>query len=276
MTATPIPRSLSLTAFGDLEVSLIRDRPHGRVPVITHLVREGNEAKVYERVLKELQSGRQAYFVYPMIEESDKLSLKNAGAMYRKLQAEVFPHFGVALIHSRLPEDEKRQVMERFIRHELDILVATSVVEVGVDVANATCIVIEHAERFGLSTLHQLRGRVGRANYQSYAFLVYASNLTPEAKLRLRIMKETTDGFRIAEEDLRIRGPGALLGVEQSGYFRLNFADLTTDVELLLKARRDAEAILANDPGLLKLEHARLRRVLEEFTPFPEELADSG
>jgi ATP-dependent DNA helicase RecG len=276
MTATPIPRSLALTAFGDLDTSLLKEKPPGRPPVITHLTREGNEHKVYDRVRVELSRGRQAYFIYPLIEESEKVDLKNAIAMFEHLSRDVFPERRIGLIHSRLDEEAKNQTMERFARGELDILVATSVVEVGVDVPNATAMVIEHAERFGLSALHQLRGRVGRSAHQSYAFLIYGENLTEDAVRRLRIMLSTNDGFAVAEEDLRIRGPGALLGVVQSGYLRLNFADLAADAGVLLQARQDVAALLAADPGLLAEEHRVVREVLERVRPHHDAMFETG
>ncbi len=276
MTATPIPRTLALTAFGDLDISTIRMMPEGRRPVITHLAAEGHEDKVYGRVRRELEAGRQAYFVYPMIEESEKLDLKHAEGMYEHLRSRVFPDRRLALIHSRVGEDEKRERMEEFTRGRIDVLVATSVVEVGVDVANATCMVVEHAERFGLSALHQLRGRVGRGPLQSYAFLVYGQALTEDGTARLKTMKETTDGFRIAEEDLRIRGPGELLGVRQSGYFRLAIADLARDAGVLLQARDDVSALLDEDPGLLSEENRPVREVLARAAPWRDEMLDGG
>ena len=226
MTATPIPRTLALTAFGDLDVSSISTMPAGRRPVITHLAREGNEEKVYRRVREEISLGRQAYFVYPLIEESEALDVKDAESAFRVLQDQVYQEIPMALIHSRVAEEEKESAMAGFAAGKVKILVATSVVEVGVDVANATCMVVEHAERFGLSTLHQLRGRVGRGADQSYAFLVYGKKLTPEGVERLKIMMETTDGFPIAESDMRLRGPGELLGVRQSGFLNFRVADL--------------------------------------------------
>jgi ATP-dependent DNA helicase RecG len=262
MTATPIPRTLALTAFGDLEVSTIRTMPAGRLPVITHLAREGNEGKVYERVRGELARGRQAYFVYPLIGESAALAVKDAESARRTLAEEIYPGFPVALIHSRLPEEEKLAAMSAFAAGKVKVLVATSVVEVGVDVANAACMVVEHAERFGLSTLHQLRGRVGRGPGQSWAFLVYGSSLTPEGVERLRIMKETTDGFAIAERDLQLRGPGEMLGLRQSGYLNFRAADLGRHGALLLQARAEAKALLAEDPGLLAPGRATLARAV--------------
>jgi ATP-dependent DNA helicase RecG len=276
MTATPIPRSLALTVFGDLKTVTIKTMPVGRKPVITHLTREGHEHRVYDRVRLELAAGHQAYFIYPLIADSEKSDLKAAESMYKDLKNRIFPDFRVGLIHSKLPEERKRETMERFARGEIRILVATSVVEVGVDIANATCMVIEHAERFGLSQLHQLRGRVGRSELQSYAFLIYAAGITEDGIKRLRIMMQTNDGFKIAAEDLRIRGPGALLGAEQSGFFKLTIADLFSDLPLVLKARQDAERILQKDPGLLLPEYAVVREVLRRAPPFKDDLIDGG
>lgn len=269
MTATPIPRTLALTAFGDLDVSSIRTMPAGRKPVITHLAREGNEEKVYRRVREELEKGRQAYFVYPLIEESTALAVKDAESAYRDLQEKVFPDLPLALIHSRVPEEEMERAMAGFARGVVKVLVATSVVEVGVDIANATCMVVEHAERFGLSTLHQLRGRVGRGADQSYAFLVYGTKLTDEGIERLKIMKETTDGFRIAEKDMQLRGPGELLGVRQTGFLNFQVADLLVHGPLLLEARDDAIRLLAEDSGFLLPAHAIIGRVLGGTVPAP-------
>jgi ATP-dependent DNA helicase RecG len=280
MSATPIPRTLALTIFGDLDIAIIRDLPPGRKPVKTHLARESNEAKVYDFVRKELAAGRQAYFVYPLIEADERKSLKDAQSMATRLAQQVFPQYPVALIHSKLDEEEKRHTMEAFRSGAIRILVATSVVEVGVDVPNATCMVIEHAERFGLSALHQLRGRVGRGETQSYCFLVYsdsqtgdtstqpASGLTDDGKARLKVMLENTDGFVIAEEDLKLRGPGQITGTEQSGYLPLEIADPLRDASLLEQARLDAFAMLEQDPTLLKPEHRPVAQVLSRTAPF--------
>lgn len=265
MTATPIPRTLALTVFGDMRVSTIRTMPPGRKPVITHLARHGNEQKVYDWIRKELVRGRQAYFVYPLIEESESLRLKDAESTYEELRTKVFSDFRLGLIHSRLGEEEKRTTMQAFKEGAVDILVATSVVEVGVDVPNATCMVVEHAERFGLAALHQLRGRVGRGEHQSYAFFVYSPDLTEDGKRRLRTMLEQSDGFALAEEDLKIRGPGDFAGVRQSGYLRLRIADLTTDLDLLAAAREDAFSLLNDDAGLLQPEHAPVRDTLSQL-----------
>ena len=270
MTATPIPRTLALTVFGDLSVSTIKTMPPGRKPIETHLARTGNEAKVYEFVRKLLAAGQQAYFVYPLIGQSERLELKNAEAMFESLSKDIYPECKVGLIHSRLKEEEKRATMAAFSSGEIRLLVATSVVEVGVDVPNAAAMVIEHAERFGLAALHQLRGRVGRGSEQSYCFLVYAEPLTEDGKARLKAMLSTTDGFLLAEEDLRIRGPGELTGTVQSGSLRLAIADPARDVAILEKARADAFAIIDKDPGLLGAESLVLREVLARANPFGE------
>jgi ATP-dependent DNA helicase RecG len=277
MSATPIPRTLALTVFGDLDVSVIRDLPPGRKPVKTHLSRQSNEGKVYEFVGRQLAAGRQAYFVYPLIEAADNgdtNTLKDVQTMAERLAKKVFPQYRTALVHSRLDEEEKRLTMGAFRSGDVRVLVATSVVEVGVDVPNATCMVIEHAERFGLSALHQLRGRVGRGGEQSYCFLVYSDEgpegdrLTEDGKTRLKVMRENTGGFVIAEEDLKLRGPGQIAGIEQSGYLSLGIADPVRDAGELALARADAFAMLETDPLLQAPEHRRVADVLERASPF--------
>ncbi|MFA6506518.1 MAG: ATP-dependent DNA helicase RecG [Treponemataceae bacterium] len=268
MSATPIPRTLALTVFGDLDVSVIKELPPGRKPIKTHLAQQGNEQKVYEFVRKELSAGRQAYFVYPLIDSSSASDLKDAETWETRLRNKIFPERKVALVHSKRKEDEKRETMEAFRKAEIDVLVATSVVEVGVDVPNASCMVIEHAERFGLSALHQLRGRVGRGEGQSYCFLVYSKELTEDGKARLKVMLENSDGFVIAEEDLKLRGPGQIAGIEQSGYLALGIADPVRDSAILAQARVDAFAILKSDPGLLENDHRVIAAVLERAPPF--------
>jgi ATP-dependent DNA helicase RecG len=280
MSATPIPRTLALTVFGDLDVSVIRDLPPGRKPVKTHLAKESNEGKVYEFVGRELAAGRQAYFVYPLIEADRDTGnanvLKDVLTMTERLTKSVFPRYKIALLHSRVDEEEKRKTMDAFRRGEVQVLVATSVVEVGVDVPKATCMVIEHAERFGLSALHQLRGRVGRGGDQSYCFLVYSDegpegdSLTEDGKTRLKVMLENTDGFVIAEEDLKLRGPGQIAGIEQSGYLALGIADPVRDADELARARTDAFAMLEADSGLLTPEYRRVAEVLERASPFSQ------
>ena len=259
MSATPIPRTLALSAFGELDVSEIHTLPRGRKAVITHLTRQGNEAKVYERVRREIVRGGQAYFVYPLIEDSPALDLKNAERMYERLKRGVFADLRLALIHSRVEEERKIRVMQEFASGGIDILIATSVLEVGVDVPRASCMVIEHAERFGLSSLHQLRGRVGRGHRQSYAFLIYGKKLTEPGVARLKAIMNSTDGFQIAEEDLKIRGPGEFLGQKQSGFLRFGIADLLSDWDLFLLAREDAREILCRDGELPGPPHGALR-----------------
>ncbi|MDR1363526.1 MAG: ATP-dependent DNA helicase RecG [Spirochaetaceae bacterium] len=276
MSATPIPRTLALTVFGDMDVSVISSLPPGRKPIETHLAKQSNEKKVYDFVRYELAQGRQAYFVYPLIEadecdgELPLRSLKDAESMAARLAKEVFPNTPLALIHSKIAEDQKKQIMESFRVGDTKILVATSVVEVGVDVPNATCMVIEHAERFGLSALHQLRGRVGRGEAQSFCFLVYSDELTEDGKQRLRVMLENSDGFVIAEEDLKLRGPGQIAGTEQSGYIKLGVADPVRDAECLSRARTDAFTILEADPALNLAENAVIKSVLRRAPPFSD------
>jgi ATP-dependent DNA helicase RecG len=242
----------------------------GRKTVKTHLAKESNEGKVYDFVRRELVAGYQAYFVYPLIDGGDDNELKDAVSMAERLAKEVFPDFPLALLHSRVEEEEKRRIMDAFRQGEIKILAATSVVEVGVDVPNASCMIIEHAERFGLSALHQLRGRVGRGETQSYCFLVYSDNLTEDGKTRLMVMLEHSDGFIIAEEDLKLRGPGQIAGLEQSGYLKLGIADPLRDTEELTQARSCAFAILEADPVLESPENHSIAEVLERAPPFSE------
>lgn len=244
MSATPIPRTLALSVFGDLDISTIKTMPLGRKEIQTHLAVHGKEQKVYDFVKTQLALGKQAYFVYPLIEETDGIQLRSAEQMYVELKEKIFPESNLALIHSQIPEEEQRSIMFSFKKGTTQILVATSVVEVGVDVPNATCMVIEHAERFGLSALHQLRGRVGRGLDQSYCFLVYAPNLTEIAKQRLKVLHETQDGFLISEQDLILRGPGDIGGIQQSGYIAFTIADPIRDSNILEKARHAAFSYL--------------------------------
>ena len=217
--------------------------PSGRKPVITYLVREGNEKNVYGAVIKELKAGRQAYFIYPAIEgsveESDKQNT-SAEKAFSLLSSKIFPEYKCALLHSKIDEDTQIKVLKEFRDGKIKILVATTVVEVGVDVPSATCMVIEQADRFGLAQLHQLRGRVGRGNEQSYCFLVYGKNITESGIARMKALRENTDGFIIAEEDLKLRGPGKLTGTAQSGILSLGISDLVRDRQILEQARADA------------------------------------
>ena len=253
MSATPIPRTLALSMFGDLDISVIKTMPPGRKPVITYVAPESKAEKVYYFIGQDILAGKQAYFVYPIIEDSDTLSLKSAEDMFAELSRD-FPHHRLALLHSKVPEDEARAIMQEFRSGAIHILVATSVIEVGVDVPNATCMVIEHADRFGLSALHQLRGRIGRGSDQSYCFLLYGKNITETGMARLKVMASTTDGFVIAEEDLKLRGPGDIGGVEQSGYCGFELADPIRDFALLEKARIAAFEMLAAQRGLNRRE----------------------
>ena len=240
MTATPIPRTLALTLYGDLDVSVVRDTPPGRLPIKTFAKPESRHDEVFEFVRGQLDLGRQAYVIYPLVEESDKVDLKAATEMADHLAEEVFPAYKVGLLHGRLKADAKDRVMKAFAAGELHILVSTTVVEVGIDVANATVMLVEHAERFGLSQLHQLRGRVGRGPAQSFCFLLYQSPLSEEARERLKAMTDTTDGFEIAERDLRLRGPGDFFGTRQAGMPTFRLIDLVRDRELLDAAGREA------------------------------------
>jgi ATP-dependent DNA helicase RecG len=270
MSATPIPRTLALTVFGDMDVSVIHDMPPGRKMIKTHLAKQSSCQRVYDFIRKELAAGHQAYFVYPLIEGDESKDLKDVQTMAEHLAKEVFPEFQTALIHSKLDDEIKRTTMESFRRGDVKILAATSVVEVGVDVPNATCMIIEHAERFGLSALHQLRGRVGRGKDQSFCFLIYSNELTEDGKKRLMVMLENSDGFIIAEEDLKLRGPGQISGIEQSGYLNLGIADPIRDADVLVRARSDAFGILETDPGFLELDHRMIDAVLRRAPPFSQ------
>src|SRR5256885_4455392 len=244
MTATPIPRTLALTVYGDLDVSVMRDAPPGRLPIKTVAKPESRHDEIFEFVRGQLDAGRQAYVIYPLVEESDKVDLKAATEMADHLAQEIFPAYRVGLLHGRLKDEGTERVMKAFAAGELQILVSTTVVEVGVDVANASVMLVEHAERFGLSQLHQLRGRVGRDRHQSFCFLLYQSPLSVEARARLQAMAETTDGFEIAERDLALRGPGDFFGSRQAGIPTFRLVDLVRDRELLDVAQREAAAWL--------------------------------
>ncbi|MGI9106129.1 MAG: ATP-dependent DNA helicase RecG [Pyrinomonadaceae bacterium] len=245
MTATPIPRSLAMTVYGDLDVSVIDELPPGRTPIKTVVVGEDQRAGVYKGVEREVRGGRQVYVVYPLVEESEKMDLKDATRMFEHLRDRIFPNFTIGLLHGKMKTAEKEEVMHRFTRGDIQILVATTVVEVGVDVANASVMVIEHAERFGLSQLHQLRGRVGRGSEQSFCVLLASDKQTSVARERLGIMEETNDGFRIAEKDLEIRGPGEVMGTRQSGIPTFRVGNLVRDVRILEEARREADYYLS-------------------------------
>ena len=262
LTATPIPRSLALTLYGDLDVTTLRERPPGRGTVKTALRTDTARRKIYEFMRGECAAGRQAYVIYPVIEESERADLKAATTMAAAL-AKVFPEFRLGLVHGRMKPEERDAVMRGFRDNQVRILVATTVVEVGIDVPNATVMVIEHAERFGLAQLHQLRGRVGRGAAASHCILL---SDVPEAAPRLEAFTETTDGFAIAELDLRARGMGELAGARQSGGVPLRWADFTRDLDLLEEARRAAKEIIDADPALTRPQHAAYRaRILQRY-----------
>jgi ATP-dependent DNA helicase RecG len=262
MSATPIPRSLALTLYGDLDLSILDELPPGRTPVKTLLRSSSRRDEVYAGVRKELDTGRQAYLVYPLVEETESSDLRAATQEHERLSDEVFTDRQVGLLHGKLPPEEKDRVMRAFRDGELDVLVATTVIEVGIDVPNATVMVIEHAERFGLSQLHQLRGRVGRGGGQSWCVLI--SDPGEMAAERLKVFTRTTDGFEIARADLEIRGQGDLFGSQQHGRDPLlRFADLATDEALLMEARRLARRMVDVDPQLEDPAHARVRDLLE-------------
>ena len=247
MSATPIPRTLAMTFYADLDVSVLDELPPGRTPVATRLVSEKRRGEIIRWVGKLIAEKRQVYWVCPLIEESEKLELQTAVALHAELTA-AYPGQRVGLVHGRLKPDEKAQTMQAFARGDLDVLVATTVIEVGVDVPNASVMVIEHAERFGLAQLHQLRGRVGRGATESTCVLLFEEPLTDTAKARLRVVYESSDGFEIARQDLVIRGPGEFLGARQSGMPLLRFADLEKDAALIEQARDAADALLRDDP----------------------------
>lgn len=278
MSATPIPRTLSMTLYGDLDVSVIDELPADRKPIKTNVVFESQLQRIHGFIRDEVAAGRQAYIVYPLVEKSDKLELKSAVEHHEMLQHEVFPDLRVGLLHGQMLWYEKEDAMRAFLRRDYDILVATTVVEVGIDVPNATIMLIENAERFGLSQLHQLRGRVGRGAEQSYCFLATKDHFRYQidrptagedraaSAIRLKTMEETTDGFRIAEVDLKLRGPGDVMGVRQSGLPEFRFVDLVADTPMIAQAREAAFGLLDRDPHLRAAEHRATKdRLLQLF-----------
>lgn len=275
MTATPIPRTVALAVFGDLDTSVIRQPPPGRLPVATHWLAEGQRSRVYERIREGLAQGRQAYVVCPLVGESEAMDLKAAEAVYEELRGGAFAGYRVGLVHGQMAEPDKDRVMEAFRAGQLDLLVCTPVVEVGVDVPNATLMVVEHAERFGLSQLHQLRGRVSRGTVAGRCFL-FAEPSGDEARQRLRALARTADGFEIAELDARLRGVGEFFGTRQHGRGELDLACLLEDRELLAQARRDAISLVAADARLALPEHALLRREVLSRYGQTLELAEVG
>jgi ATP-dependent DNA helicase RecG len=254
MTATPIPRTLALTAYGDLDVTVLKELPAGRRPIATHVANTtGERNRAYERIREELDGGRQAFVVCPLVEESEALEARAATAEYERLQATEFKAYRVVLLHGRMTPREKQEMMARFASGEADVLVATTVIEVGIDVPNASVMVVENAERFGISQLHQLRGRIGRGPHDSLCLL-----FGPKESPRLRALAEHRDGFKLAEIDLELRGEGELAGVRQSGVANFRFARLPEDADLLDRARLHGSRIVGEDPDLADPEHALL------------------
>ncbi len=266
MSATPIPRSLAMTIYSDLDISIMDELPGGRKPVKTAIRSPRKSRDVYQFVEENLQEGGQAYVVYPLVEESEKVDLKNATTGYEKLKKQ-FPDFNAGLLHGQMKSEEKEAVMQQFMDNDIQVLVSTTVIEVGVDVANANIMIIQHAERFGLSQLHQLRGRIGRGERQSYCILIPGQQVSEKAQFRLRKMAATNDGFAIAEADLQLRGPGDFLGTKQSGLPDFKIADIIEDQMLVQQTREDARRITKADPEFEQPEHRALRRV---FLPYFE------
>lgn len=264
MTATPIPRTLTMTLYGDLDVSVLDELPPGRKPIKTHWRTPDKRNLVYSATQKLLDEGRQAYIVCSLVEESEKLQAKSATQLAEHIGKSVFPQYRVGLLHGQMKPDEKDSIMAQFKAHELDILVATTVIEVGIDVPNASVIIIEDADRFGLAQLHQLRGRVGRGQHASYCILV-SDPKTADGQARMEIMTETQDGFRIAEEDLRLRGPGEFFGTRQSGMPEFAIADIFQDMDILAETRETAFQLVAEDPDLRKEEHLPLSHAIERL-----------
>ncbi|MBL7995239.1 ATP-dependent DNA helicase RecG, partial [bacterium] len=267
MTATPIPRTLAMAVYGDLDISVIAELPIGRKPIKTVSRKEDARKKIYEFIRTEIKKGRQCYIVYPLIEESEKSDLKAATEAYEHLSKKIFPDLRLGLLHGKMKSSEKQAVMSKFKNHEIHILVSTTVIEVGVNIPNATIMLIEHAERFGLTQLHQLRGRVGRGGEQSYCVLMMAKEgMTEESVTRIKVMEETNDGFLIAEEDLKLRGPGEFFGTKQSGLPELKMAHILFDHELLKKAREAAFELVKRDPQLRGAENVSVRnKFMKEY-----------
>jgi ATP-dependent DNA helicase RecG len=262
MTATPIPRTLAMTVYGDLDVSILDEMPPGKKTIRTKVFFENQRSSVYELIQREIRTGNQLFIVYPLVEESDNLDVRDATRMAKHLQLDIFPHCKVGLIHGRMRAAEKDRIMNDFTGKKIQILVATTIIEVGIDIPEASLMVIEHAERFGLSQLHQLRGRVGRSDIPSYCILMAQHNGSQDARKRLRIMEETNDGFRIAEEDLTIRGPGEFMGTRQSGLPDFRIANIIRDSRILSEAKRDAFALVGEDPRLERPDHLPIKGVM--------------
>jgi ATP-dependent DNA helicase RecG len=267
MTATPIPRTLAMSLYGDLDISVIDELPPGRKPIQTVHRFDSNRLKVWKFIRDEIAIGRQIYIVYPLIQESEKMDYKDLMDGYEGISRDFpLPKYAVSILHGKMKPAEKDAEMKRFSEGKTNIMVATTVIEVGVNVPNASVMIIESAERFGLSQLHQLRGRVGRGADQSYCILMTSHKLSADSKTRMETMVQTNDGFEIAEVDLKLRGPGDLMGKQQSGVLNLQIADIVKDKEILILARNHAQKLLKEDPSLSKPEHLKLREVYIELT----------
>jgi ATP-dependent DNA helicase RecG len=262
MTATPIPRTLSMTVFGDLDVTLIKELPPGRTPIQTRAIFQNKRGPALDFLKQQIEKGRQGYMVFPLVEESEKIDLKNATEEFERLKTE-FPNLRWALLHGKMKPAEKEEIMLAFKRQEYDVLVSTTVIEVGVDVPNANIMIIEHAERFGLSQLHQLRGRVGRGEHKSFCVLIMGYAVNEDSKERVSFIEKSTDGFEIAEFDLKIRGPGEFLGTKQSGLVSFKLADLIKNQDLLIESRKYASDLLNSDPKLEKAENAFIKQHIQ-------------
>ncbi len=266
MTATPIPRTLAMAIYGDLDISIIGEMPVGRKPIKTAVRNEGAREKIYAFLREQVTAGRQIYIVYPLIEESEKIDLKAAKEAFEELQTKIYPDLRIGLLHGKMKSAEKQDIMAKLKKHELDILVSTTVIEVGINIPNASVMLIEHAERFGLSQLHQLRGRVGRGSDQSYCILMVGKKFLMEhTEIRLNVMEETTDGFQIAEEDLKLRGPGEFLGTKQSGLPELKLANIIWDKDLMALARTSAFDLIEKDPQLRAPQNSMIKEKFERL-----------
>ena len=264
MTATPIPRTLSITYHGDMDLSIIDELPKSRLPVITKIVDPNRLSKVYSFIKSEINMGRQCMIIYPLVEESEKSDLAAAETAYAELSKIIFPDFNVGLLHGQMGKDQKEKIMKQFSENIINIIVATTVIEVGIDIPNATVILIEHAERFGLTQLHQLRGRVGRGSYKSYCILA-KRNINHNSLKRLKIMEQTNDGFLIADEDLKMRGPGEFFGTKQSGFFNFRIANMIDDGKIIRRARETAFEIMNEDPSLKSPKNKIISELFKKY-----------
>ena len=261
MTATPIPRTLSMTLHGDMDISIIDELPGDRIPIITKVSNDEKMSSIYSFLKKQIKKNRQCYIVYPIIEESEKLDLEAANTAYAKIKTDIFPEFNIGYIHGKLKKEDRDKQMKSFIKGEINILVSTTVIEVGIDNPNATVMLIENAERFGLTQLHQLRGRIGRGKHQSYCILIQRKQ-TDLSSHRLKVMENTSNGFKISDEDLQLRGPGEFFGKKQHGYMRTKIAEISKDLEIIKKTRNLAFNIVSEDYDLRSIEYQKIKKEL--------------